>query len=80
MVGIGCLAPIILAVIGAGIGIAVGLSVTRLMENLLVGVTPSDPTTFTAIGVLFMAIAFMASFLPARRATRVDPVVSLRWE
>jgi ABC-type antimicrobial peptide transport system permease subunit len=69
-----------LAVIGAGIGIAVALSVTRLMQNLLVGVEPTDPVTFVSIAALFLSVAFLAAYVPARRATRVDPVVSLRWE
>jgi len=69
-----------LAAIGGALGIVVALSVTRLMQNLLVGVSPTDPATFVSIAVLFLGIAFLASFVPARRATRVDPVVSLRWE
>ena len=69
-----------LAAIGGVLGIVVALSVTRLMQNLLVGVSPTDPATFVSIAVLFLGIAFLASFIPAQRATRVDPVVSLRWE
>ncbi len=69
-----------LAAIGGALGVVVALSVTRLMQNLLVGVSPTDPTTFISTAVLFLGIAFLASFVPARRATRVDPVVSLRWE
>ena len=71
---------IFLAAIGGALGIVVALSVTRLMQNLLVGVSPTDPATFVSIAVLFGGIAFLASFIPAQRATRVDPVVSLRWE
>jgi len=71
---------LMLAAIGAALGVAVALSVTRLMQNLLVGVSPTDPTTFVSTAVLFLGIAFLASYIPARRATRVDPVVSLRWE
>ena len=70
----------VLAVIGAAIGAAVGLSVTRLMQSILVGVSPNDPLTFVSIAVLFIAVAFLAAFMPARRATRVDPVVTLRHE
>ncbi len=70
----------VLAAIGMGIGIAVALAVTRLMQNLLVQVSPTDPATFGAIVALFGGIAFLAAYLPARRATRIDPVVSLRWE
>ena len=59
---------------------AFNLVATDAVPAGLVNVTPGDPPTFTSIAALFMAIAFLASFLPARRATRVDPVVSLRWE
>lgn len=69
-----------LAALGGALGIVVALSVTRLMQNLLVGVSPTDPVTFVSIAALFFGIAFLASFVPAQRATRVDPVVSLRWE
>jgi putative ABC transport system permease protein len=69
-----------LAAVGGAIGVVVALSVTRLMQNLLVGVSPTDPATFVSIAALFLGIAFLASFVPAQRATRVDPVVSLRWE
>jgi putative ABC transport system permease protein len=69
-----------LAAIGGALGVVVALSVTRLMQNLLVGVSPTDPLTFVSIAALFLGIAFLASFIPAQRATRVDPVVSLRWE
>ncbi len=69
-----------LTVIGAGLGVAVALSVTRLMQSLLVGVSPTDPATFIVIAILFIAVAFMAAYVPARRATQVDPVVSLRQE
>jgi putative ABC transport system permease protein len=69
-----------LAAIGGALGVVVALSVTRLMRNLLIDVSPTDPVTFVSIAALFLGIAFLASFVPARRATRVDPVVSLRWE
>ena len=69
-----------LAAIGGALGVAAALSVTRLMQNLLVGVSPTDPATFVSIAILFLGIAFLASFMPARRATRVDPAISLRWE
>ena len=69
-----------LTVIGVGIGVAVGLSVTRLMQSILVGVSPTDPLTFTSIAILFLIVAFVAAYLPARRATQVDPIISLRQE
>jgi putative ABC transport system permease protein len=71
-----------LALAGAGIlvGLLMALPVTRVMESLLVGVTPTDPLTFVAISVIFATVAAFASYLPARRATRIDPVTALREE
>jgi putative ABC transport system permease protein len=66
----------------AAIGIAVGLGAaalaTRLMSELLVGITPHDPVTFAAGALLLLTTAVTASYIPARRATRVDPIVALR--
>jgi putative ABC transport system permease protein len=68
----------------AAIGIAAGLigafALTRLMESLLYKVRPNDPITFTAVAAGLMLIAAVASFLPARRATRVSPMTALRAE
>ncbi len=68
----------------AGAGVAVGLvaafAVTGVMESLLVGVSPTDPMTFGAISGLFVSVAVLACVVPARRATRVDPVTALREE
>lgn len=69
-----------LAVPGLAIGVAAGLALTRLMRNLLFGVTPSDPWTIAGVAVLLTAVSLLASYLPARRAIRVDPVVALRYE
>jgi len=65
-------------------GIIAGLGAaalgTRLMSDLLVGVSPRDPVTFAAGAVLLLSLAVLASYVPARRATRVDPMVALRAE
>jgi putative ABC transport system permease protein len=71
-----------LALSGAGIaiGIAGALALTRVLSKLLFGVTPTDPATFAAVALLLVAVAVTASWLPARRAMRVDPVLALREE
>jgi predicted permease len=69
-----------LAIAGIVIGLAAAWAVTRSLNSLLVGVSPHDPATFAGIVVLLAAIAFVASYLPGRRATSVDPVITLRYE
>ncbi len=68
----------------AGLGVAIGLvaavALTRLMQGVLYGVTPRDPLTFVGVAAALLAVAAFASWLPARRATRVDPLVALRAE
>jgi putative ABC transport system permease protein len=70
----------ILATIGIGLGAAGAFVLTRLMTKLLFNVEPQDPMTFTSVAVLLGAVAALASYIPGRRATRVDPVVALRAE
>jgi putative ABC transport system permease protein len=71
---------LILALSGAAIGVGGAFAVSRLMRSLLFGVTPSDPLTFIVISVLLILITLLASYIPAHRAARIDPIVSLRDE
>jgi predicted permease len=71
---------LLLALIGAGIGIVGALALSRLMASQLYGVQPTDPVTFVTVAALLMIVSLAASYLPARRAMRVDPMVALRYE
>jgi len=66
--------------IGIGIGLAGAIALTRYMAGMLYGVTPLDPVTYAAVVALFAAVASLACYLPARRATRIDPMTALRYE
>ena len=68
------------ALIGAGIGMGASLSITRLLQTMLFGVKSTDPATFFLVGLLIAGVALLASYLPARRASKVDPIVALRYE
>jgi len=70
----------VLALIGVVVGLAGALALTRVMSSLLFGVTVRDPITFGLVAALLMLVAFIACFVPARRATKVDPLVALRYE
>jgi putative ABC transport system permease protein len=70
----------ILALIGVVVGLAGALALTRVMLSLLFGVTERDPITFGVVAALLIVVAFIACFVPARRATRVDPLLALRCE
>jgi putative ABC transport system permease protein len=65
---------------GAAIGVAASLGLTRFLQTLLFGVKPTDPATFIGVSLLLLAVAWLACYIPARRAARVDPMVALRYE
>ena len=71
---------IILCVIGISLGLAGAMAVTRYLSKMLFGLTPLDPITFISAATIFIFVGIVASYLPARRATRVDPLVTLRYE
>jgi hypothetical protein len=69
-----------LAIAGLGIGVAGAVGLTRVVSSLLFGITPTDPATFGLVTLLVAVVAFMACWLPARRAARLDPMAALRYE
>jgi putative ABC transport system permease protein len=71
---------IVLTLVGVGIGLAAGALVSQVVRSLLFGISALDPATFGGGAALFLVVALAASYLPARRATRVDPMVALRAE
>jgi ABC-type antimicrobial peptide transport system permease subunit len=69
-----------LAGIGVVLGTAAAYGLTRLLASLLFGVKASDPLTFAGVSLGLVAVALLASFIPAQRATRIDPIIALRYE
>ena len=69
-----------LIVIGMAVGLPVALGLSRLISKMLFNLSPADPVSITAALVIVVGIALLAAYLPARRATKVDPMVALRYE
>jgi ABC-type antimicrobial peptide transport system permease subunit len=69
-----------LAAVGVGIGFMLSLGLAKLVSSLLIGISGYDVTTFVLVPALLVLVALVACYLPARRATKVDPLVALRYE
>jgi len=68
------------AALGIGVGLLLAPALTLLVRRMLVGISPTDPVTFGSVAALLLGVALVACWLPARRASRVDPVIALRAE
>ena len=71
---------LLLAVVGIVVGLACAVAMTQLLTSMLFGVKATDPLTYVAVVIMLMGVAMPASYVPARRAMRVGPIVALRYE
>jgi putative ABC transport system permease protein len=71
---------LMLTLVGVAFGVGGAWALTRFLATFLFGVRPTDPATFIAVSVLLVTVSMLASYIPARRATKVDPMVALRYE
>jgi putative ABC transport system permease protein len=71
---------LLLALAGVAAGLVIALGLTQVLSGMLFGISPRDPLTFAVVSVVLLGVACIASYAPARRASRVDPIVSLRAE
>jgi putative ABC transport system permease protein len=70
----------VLALLGIALGLAAAFGLTRFLSGMLYGVSPTDLLTFSTVAILLASVAVLASYIPAHRATRIDPTVALRSE
>ena len=70
----------VIAAIGVALGLAGGAAVSRVLSVALYGVNPIDPMSFGAAAILLLSVALLANYIPAKRATRIDPIIALRYE
>ena len=71
---------LVLALVGVTCGVTAAFGLTRLLSSLLYGLSPADPATFTILSLFSTGVAALASYFPARRAAKVDPIIAIRYQ